>query len=100
MTVPCRARAGHERQGERTWLRPLTDAYAVPGRTTPNAGPCAAKATRHPPRGWIHFRQAPPSCTFCLRDTTSGHIAVLTVIDLDHVNYATTDDITYYRHRS
>ncbi|MBX7551853.1 hypothetical protein K1Y78_28530 [Streptomyces sp. tea 10] len=46
------------------------------------------------------FEQAPPGSTFCLRDTTNGDIAVITVTDVDHGNYATTDDITYYRHRS
>ncbi|NUP43164.1 MAG: hypothetical protein HOY76_40640 [Streptomyces sp.] len=81
-------------------VQPPADAYVVPGRTTPNAGQCAAKATRHPARRWIHFRQVPPGCTFCLRDRASGDIAVLTVIDVDHGSYTTTDDITYYRHRS
>ncbi|MET9079011.1 hypothetical protein ABZX95_44450 [Streptomyces sp. NPDC004232] len=46
------------------------------------------------------FEQAPQGSTFCLRDTTNGDIAVITVTDVDHGNYATTDDITYYRHRS
>jgi hypothetical protein len=81
-------------------VQPLTDAYIVPGKTTPSAGQCAAKATRHPAKGWIHFRTASPGRTFCLRDTTSGDIAVFTVIDVDHGNYAITDDITYCRHRS
>ncbi|MFI1069498.1 hypothetical protein [Streptomyces puniciscabiei] len=54
------------------------------------------------PSPWrrLHFRQAPPGSTFCLRDTTRGDIAVVTVIDVDHGNYATTDDVTYYRRRS
>ncbi|OLZ65582.1 hypothetical protein AV521_31545 [Streptomyces sp. IMTB 2501] len=81
-------------------LQPLTDAYVVPGKTVPSAGQCAAKATHHPAKGWLHFRQVPPGSTFCLRDTRTGDIAVFTVIDVDHGNYATTDDITYYRHQS
>ncbi|WP_217562073.1 hypothetical protein [Streptomyces sp. GbtcB6] len=81
-------------------IQPLTDAYVVPGKTAPSAAQCAAKATRRPAKGWIHFRQAPPGRTVCLRDTTNGDIAVFTVIDVDHGNYATTDDITYYRHQS
>ncbi|MER6568826.1 hypothetical protein ABT288_22235 [Streptomyces sp. NPDC001093] len=80
-------------------LQPLTDAFVVPGKAVPTAGQCAAEATRHPADGWLHFRQAPPGSTFCLRDTTSGDIAVITVIDVDHGNYATTDDISYYRRR-
>ncbi|MEU8976321.1 hypothetical protein AB0D11_45425 [Streptomyces monashensis] len=72
----------------------------MPGQTVPGAGQCAAKATRHPGDGRLHFLQASPGSTFCLRDTANGNIAVFTVIDVDHGNYATTDDITYYRHRS
>ncbi|MEU9440766.1 hypothetical protein AB0D42_07525 [Streptomyces sp. NPDC048304] len=78
-------------------LQPLTDTYVAPGRAVPTAGQCAAKATHRPAHGWLHFRQVPPGTTFCLRDTTTGDIAVLTVIDVDHGDYATTDDITYYR---
>ncbi|MFC8516537.1 hypothetical protein [Streptomyces sp. NPDC057257] len=81
-------------------IQPLTDAYVVPGNTVPSPARCAAKATRHPTEGRIHFRQAPPGRTVCLRDTTNGDIAVFTVIDVDHGDYATTDEITYYRHRS
>ncbi|MEU8687368.1 hypothetical protein [Streptomyces sp. NPDC048665] len=81
-------------------LQPLTDAYVVPAKAAPSAGRCGAKATHHPAGGWLHFRHAPPGSSFCLRDTTNGDIAVITVIDVDHGNYATTDDITYYRHRS
>ncbi|WP_330336078.1 hypothetical protein [Streptomyces sp. NBC_00557] len=78
-------------------LQPLTDAYVAPGRSVPTAAQCAGEATDRPAHGWLHFRQVPPGTTFCLRDTTTGDIAVLTVIDVDHGDYATTDDITYYR---
>ncbi|MFD8810414.1 hypothetical protein ACFV23_02675 [Streptomyces sp. NPDC059627] len=80
-------------------VQPLTDAYVVPGKAVPSAEQCAAKATRHPADGRLHFRQVPPGTTFCLRDTVNGDIATFTVIDLDHGDYAATDDITYYRHR-
>ncbi|MGW7822494.1 hypothetical protein ACWGLF_31300 [Streptomyces puniciscabiei] len=61
----------------------------MPGQAVPTAGRCTAKA----------IRQTPPGSAFCLRDTTSGDIAVVTVIDVDHGNHATTDDITCYRRR-
>ncbi|MGW7522543.1 hypothetical protein [Streptomyces sp. NPDC054783] len=80
-------------------LQPLTDVFVVPGKAVPTAAQCAAEATRHPADGLLHFRQAPPGTVFCLRDTTSGDTAVVTVIDVDHGNYATTDDITYYCRR-
>jgi hypothetical protein len=79
-------------------LQPLTDAYVLPGKTVPTVGRCAAKATSHPTDGRLHFRQAPPGSTVCLRDTKNGDIAVLTVMDVDHGNYAATAEITYYRH--
>jgi hypothetical protein len=78
-------------------LQPLTDVFVAPGRTVPTVARCAAGATDRPAHGRLHFRQVPPGTTFCLRDTTTGDIAVLTVIDVDHGDYATTDDITYYR---
>ena len=74
--------------------------YVVPGKAAPTAAQCAAKATHHPVNDWLHFRQAPPGSTFCVRDTRTGDVAVVSVIDVDHGNYATTDDITYYRHRT
>jgi len=106
-------RAGAVRSSETAWslstnaggdgngafeLQPLTDAYVVPGRTAPSAPQCSAGATRHPADGLLHFRQAPPGSVLCLRDTTNGDVAIVAVIDVDHGNYATTDDITYYRH--
>ncbi|MFD4502740.1 hypothetical protein [Streptomyces sp. NPDC058457] len=81
-------------------IQPLTDVYVVSGKAAPTATQCAAKAVRHPAKDRLHFRDAPPGRTFCLRDTTNGDIAVVTVLDVDHGNYATTDTVTYYRHRA
>ncbi|WP_217553162.1 hypothetical protein [Streptomyces sp. GbtcB6] len=80
-------------------IQPLTDVYVVSGKAAPTAAQCAAKAAHHPAEDRLHFRDAPPGRTFCLRDTTNGDIAVVTVLDVDHGNYATTDTVTYYRHR-
>ncbi|MGW3129556.1 hypothetical protein [Streptomyces sp. NPDC001123] len=81
-------------------IQPLTDAYVVAGRAAPTAAQCAAKAVHHPAEDRLSFRDAPPGRTFCLRDTTNGDIAVVSVLDADHGNYSTTDTVTYYRHRS
>ncbi|WP_145968874.1 hypothetical protein [Streptomyces hyaluromycini] len=80
-------------------VQPLTDVYVVSGKAAPTAAQCAARAVHHPAEDRLHFRDAPPGRTFCLRDTTNGDIAVVTVLDVDHGNYATTDTVTYYRHR-
>ncbi|MET8807434.1 hypothetical protein [Streptomyces sp. NPDC004546] len=62
-------------------IQPLTDVYVVPGKAVPTVGQCAAKATHHPRDDRLHFAQAPPG------------------LDVDHGNYATTDDITHHRRR-
>ncbi|MFD4604416.1 hypothetical protein ACFWPQ_41175 [Streptomyces sp. NPDC058464] len=88
--------SGHDGDGAFE-IQPLTDVYVVSGKAAPTAAQCAARAVHHPAEDLLHFRDAPPGRTFCLRDTTNGDIAVVAVLDVDHGNYSTTDTVTYYR---
>ncbi|MEU6739382.1 hypothetical protein [Streptosporangium sandarakinum] len=76
-------------------LQSLTDAYLA-GRTVPTADDCVTGLARHPTRK-VRFPQAQPGISFCLRNRSSGDIAVVQVNDLDDGNWAATVFITYYR---
>lgn len=74
----------------------VTDAYLA-GRTVPTAAQCAAGLARRPTRR-VRFPAVPPGSSFCLRNRTTGDIAVVQVNDLDDGNWAADIFLSSYRH--
>lgn len=87
--------SGNDSQGAFE-LQPLTDAYLA-GRTVPTAAQCAAGLARRPTQH-VRFPAVPPGSSFCLRNRTTGDIAVVQVNDLDDGNWAADIFLSYYRH--
>ncbi|NUP69523.1 MAG: hypothetical protein HOW71_45995 [Nonomuraea sp.] len=77
-------------------LQPLTDAYLA-GRTAPTFEQCVTGLARHPTRT-VRFPSVPPGSSFCLRNRTTGDIAIVQVNDLDYGNWAADVFLSYYKH--
>ncbi|MET7901712.1 serine/threonine-protein kinase [Streptomyces sp. NPDC005355] len=79
-------------------LQGTTDAY-VSGKRAVTPERCADRIAAHRPlREAVHFSQAPAGQWFCVRDRSTGDVALIDVLDTDSGDYTITVTVDYYRH--